>query len=111
MGDETTQFAPRFTEAVTFLAALAGGSTAPPERGAGDVARALRHALDAVEAVYATETGAMRDWPERRRRVLARLGSVREALAAWGLGGEARRRVQALVRLLDPDGGPDAAER
>lgn len=104
MGDETTQFASRFSDAVTFLAELAGDETraAPASRHGADLPAAVRRALEAVEAVYATETGAVRDWPEQRRRVLAQLASLREALASSGVGEDVRRQARALVRLVDP---------
>ena len=104
MGDETTQFASRFSNAVTFLAALAEGARDADlaKRHGTDLPAAVRGALDAVEAVYATETGAVRDWPEQRKRVLAQVASLRGALAASGVGEDVRRLARALVRLLDP---------
>ncbi|HEY6099427.1 MAG TPA: hypothetical protein VIW03_08360 [Anaeromyxobacter sp.] len=109
MGDETTQFASRFSDAVRFLAALAdGGAGAELTRRHGaDLPAAVRRALESVEAVYATETGAVRDWAEQRRRVLAQIARLREALEASGVGDEARRHARALVRLVDP--GAEAA--
>lgn len=105
MGDETTEFASRFSSAVSFLDRVARrGARADPARGE-DLPAAVRDALDAVEAVYGTDTGAVREWPEQRRRVLAQLARVREVLGASGVGEEARREARALVRLVDP-GGP-----
>jgi hypothetical protein len=109
VGEETTEFASRFSSAVTFLREVAGqGARArvPAGRGA-DLASAVRHALEAVEAVYATETGAVRDWPEQRRRAIAQLAAVRAALEGHGVGEELRREVGTLVLLIDP-GTPDA---
>lgn len=105
MGDETTEFASRFSSAVRFLGELAGrrGRAAPALPG--ELQAAVRGALDAVEAVYATDTGAVRRWPEQRRRVLDAIAGVREVLEASGVGEEVRRGASALVRLLDP--GPD----
>jgi hypothetical protein len=72
------------------------------DHGAG-LAAAIRDALDAVEAVYATGTSAVRDWPEQARRVLARIAAVREALARGGVDGETRRLAHGLVQLIEPD--------
>lgn len=108
MGEETTQFASRFSNAVAFLAALAGGGKAA-DAGGDDLAAAVRGALDAIEAVYETETSAVRDWPEQRRRVLAQLAGTREALESSGVGEEVRRQALALVLLVDP--GNATAER
>lgn len=115
MGEETTEFASRFSSAVTFLREVAaqGARARPPRRGE-DLAVAVGHALDAVEAVYATETGAVRDWPEQRRRAIAQLAAVRSALGARGVGEELRREVGTLVLLIDPgtpDGGSGAGRR
>jgi hypothetical protein len=103
VGNETTEFASRFSGAVAFLREVAG--TGPGKRAAAqgaDLAAAIRQALDAIEAVYATETGAVRDWPEQRRRVLARLAAVRAALDASAPAEDLRREVGSLVLLVDP---------
>ena len=104
MGDETTQFASRFSEAVKLLASFAGDDALaePPRRRGADLEAAVRRALDAVEAVYGTETRAVRDWPEQRRRVLAQLASLREALDRSGVGDEVRGLTRTLVHLVDP---------
>jgi hypothetical protein len=114
VGDETTEFASRFSSAVTFLREVAaqGARARPPRRE--DLAVAVGHALDAVEAVYATETGAVRDWPEQRRRAIAQLAAVRAALGVRGVGEELRREVGTLVLLIDPgtpDGGSGGGRR
>lgn len=108
MGDETTEFASRFSGAVAFLRGIAapGAEKRAPAQGP-ELAAAIRQALDAIEAVYATETGAVRDWPEQRRRVLARLAAVRTALDASASSEDLRREVGSLVLLLDP-GRPGA---
>ncbi|HEY6004460.1 MAG TPA: hypothetical protein VIV57_16415, partial [Anaeromyxobacter sp.] len=94
--------ASRFSRAVSLLDRFAKGG-APPDAGRTEDRRtAVRDALGAVEAVYATETRAVREWPERRRRVLAQLARLREILGAAGIGEEARREARALVRLIDP---------
>ncbi len=103
MGEETRQFATRFTRAMGLLAAL------PPDdaydqlrREHGSrLARAVREALDAVEAVYGTGTSAVRDWPERSRAVLGRIGELRAALERAGVDGEVRRLARALVELVE----------
>jgi hypothetical protein len=115
VGEETTEFASRFSSAVTFLREVAaqGARARPPGRGE-DLAGAVRHALAAVEAVYGTETGAVRDWPEQRRRATAQLAAVRAALEARGVGEELRREVGTLVLIIDPgtpDGGNGGGRR
>jgi hypothetical protein len=112
VGDETTEFASRFSSAVSFLDRFAGRGE-PPAAGRAEDREAVLAALHAVEAVYATDTGAVREWPERRRRVLAQLARMREALRASGAGEEMRRQARALVRLIDPaaPGGGESASR
>lgn len=102
MGDETIEFASRFAHAVSRLTQLAAGETAakPPERGP-DLA-SVADALDAVEAVYGMGTQAVRSWPEQRRRVLARIATMREALDRTGVDDEVRRMARALVELIEP---------
>jgi hypothetical protein len=107
LGDETIQFASRFSGAVTQLALLAGDAT-PGELAKAlgpDVVARTRSALDAVEAVYETGTDGVRDWPERRKRVLARLARVREALGRSGIDAELRLRVRALVEAIEERSG------
>src|SRR5512138_3411385 len=107
LGEETRQFATRFTRAMGLLAAL------PPDDAYEQVrqehgsrlARAVREALDAVEAVYGTGTSAVRDWPERSRAVLARLADLRRAVERAGVDGEARRLAGALVELIEAGPG------
>jgi hypothetical protein len=104
VGEETRQFATRFTRAVALLAALAtddGHERLRAEHGAG-LARAVREALDAVEAVYGTGTSAVRDWPERSSAVLAAAADLRRALQRAGVDADVRRRAGALVALTDP---------
>jgi hypothetical protein len=107
LGEETRQFATRFSRAVTLLAALAPDDAYDAlrrEHGAR-LARAVREALDAVEAVYGTGTSAVRDWPERSRAVLARLAEVRAAVERAGVDAETRRRAGALVAAIEPGSG------
>lgn len=114
MGDETTEFASRFSSAVRFLGELARRRGRAVPALPGELKAAVRGALDAVEAVYATDTGAVRRWPEQRRRVLAAIAGVRAALEATGVGEDVRRGASALVGLLDPGaagGGPDGGGR
>jgi hypothetical protein len=114
VGDETTEFASRFSSAVRFLDRLATRGARADPGGAKDLTAAVRDALEAVEAVYATDTGAVRQWPEQRRRVLAQLARMRESLLASGVGEEARREARALVRLIDPGapgGGGEGSAR
>ncbi len=107
MGDETIQFASRFASAVSRLAELAGGGAdrKPLERQGRDLAPIVRDALDAVEAVYGTGTQAVRNWPEQRRRVLAQVASMREALDGAGVDARIRRMAGALVELIEPSSG------
>lgn len=103
MGEETSQFATRFSRAVTLLGSLAadaGHEALRREHGPG-LARAVRDALDAVEAVYGTGTSAVRDWPERSRAVLARIAEVRRAVEVAGVDPGARRLAGDLVELIE----------
>lgn len=107
MGEETRQFATRFSRAVTLLASLGrddGYESLRREHGAS-LARAVRDALEAVEAVYGTGTSAVRDWPERSQRVLAGIAEVRRALARADVGVEVRRAAAALVEVIEPGSG------
>jgi hypothetical protein len=90
----------RFSDAMRLLAGIAGdgGHAQPAERRGADAA-ALRRALTAIEAVYGTETGAVRDWAEQRRRVMAQLACLREALDSSGVDDEVRRMARTLVHL------------
>ena len=106
MGDETTEFASRYAEALKQLERLAGdGRPAGPAGARGTTVAALLEALDAVEAVHATATQAVRDWPEQRERVLAQVAALRDALRREGIGGEARRLAGALVATVEPAAG------
>jgi hypothetical protein len=108
VGDETTEFASRFSGAVAFLREVAGQRSGASTVAVGaDAAAEVRRALDAVEAVYATETGAVRDWPEQRRRVLAQVAAVRSALLPPRTAEDLRRETGSLVLLIDP-GTPGA---
>jgi hypothetical protein len=106
VGDETILIASRFSTAVGDLAALARddphAKVARPDRA--KLATDVRGAIDAVAAVYETGTDAVRDWPERRRRVLAQLAAMRRVLARSGVDGELRRMAGALVELIEPGG-------
>lgn len=106
MGDETSQFADRFAAAVQRLGEVASGRA--PRRGKGsrsgrrpDAAAGLSEALEAVEAVYQTGTGALRDWAETRGRVLAQAGAVRRALAQGVSGQELKALARDLLRLIE----------
>lgn len=105
MGDETILIASRFSRAVGELAALAadGGGAKLAERHGARLDAVIRAALDAVEAVYAAGTDAVRDWPERQRRVLAQLAATRRVLDRAGVDGEVRRMAGALVELIEPE--------
>lgn len=107
MGEETRQFATRFSRAVALLAALGpdDGHEALRREHGSKLARAVREALDAVEAVYGTGTSAVRDWPERSRAALARIADVRRALERAGVDAEARRSSGELVRLIEAGSG------
>jgi hypothetical protein len=103
LGEETMQFASRFSNAVSFLALLAReDSHAQLAKAHGpDLAPRVSAALDAVQAVYETGTQAVRDWPELRQRVLAHLGKMREAQRRPGLDAELRRMAGQLVKLIE----------
>jgi hypothetical protein len=103
MGDETIQFASRFSSAVSDLEQLAGSDPQAKlsKRHGSDPASAVRAALDAVEAVYGTGTQAVRNWPEQRRRVLAQVASMREALDRSGVDDRLRGMARALVELIE----------
>ncbi len=104
MGDETIQFATRFSSALDELGQLAGDESHAKllESRGGDLAPVVRSALDAVEAVYATGTQAVRNWPEQRRRVLAQLAVMREALDRSGVDERLRAMARALVEIIEP---------
>lgn len=104
MGDETIQFASRYSKALDLLAQLAedGAHASLVTRHGGELAKVTREALYAVEAVHGTGTDAVRDWPEQRRRVLAQLSAMRDALDRSGVGAEFRRMVEALLILVEP---------
>lgn len=103
MGDETSQFANGFSAAVDRLGELAGSR---PRRkggrgGAGADAAGLREALDAIEAVYQTGTGALRNWAEVRRQVLAQAGALRRALSGGAGEAELRPLARDLLHLIE----------
>lgn len=102
MGEETSQFATRFSRAVALLDALARDDRALRREHGARLGAAVGEALDAVEAVYGTGTSAVRDWPERSRRVLDAVGEVRRALSRDAAGAEVRRLAAALVTLVGP---------
>jgi hypothetical protein len=104
VGEETMQFASRFSNAVSLLALLARDDAhAELVKAHGkDLPRKVSDAFDAVQAVYETGTQAVRDWPEQRQRVLAQLGRMRAALRSAGVAGEVRRMAAALVELIEP---------
>jgi hypothetical protein len=102
MGEATSEFATLFSSALRDLARLAGDDTHAAfaeEHGARLEAR-VRAALDAVAAVYQTDTAALEDWAKERARVLARVAAVREAIDRGGMGAEARRRAGELVAAV-----------
>ncbi len=103
MGEETIQFASRFSNAVSQLSLIGGDATtdALRKRLGRALDAAVRDALEAVEAVYGTGTEAVRDWPEQRRRVLAELAKMRAALDRTGVDRELRRMARALVELIE----------
>lgn len=107
MGDETIQIATRFSTALDQLAQLAGDESHAKllaSHGA-ELASVVRSALDAVEAVYATGTQAVRNWPEQRGRVLAQLAAMREALDRSGVDRRLRVMARALIELVEPGSG------
>ncbi len=109
MGDETTQFASRYSTAVALLARFAGdGTHAALRRELGEgLGAAVRGALDAVEALFASGDVALRKWPQRRTLALSRISALRAALdrASAGAGDEARRHARALLEILEPEEG------
>jgi hypothetical protein len=111
VGDETILIASRFSKAVGDLAALSGDASyaeLAKRHGAG-LSAVVRRALDAVGAVYEAGTDAVRDWPERRRRVLAQLEAMRCGLDRAGVDADLRRMAAALVALIEPGGGAGRA--
>jgi hypothetical protein len=105
LGDETILIASRYSRAIDLLSALAADDRA---RLAGThgarLGPALREALDAVEAVHASGTEAVRNWPEQGRRVVAQIAVLRAALDASGVGPEARRIARALLEEIERSG-------
>lgn len=104
MGEETIRIASRFSNAVNELVLLGRGDL-PAQRGGAhgaDLAATIRAALDAVEAVYGSGTDAVRDWSAQRRRVLAQVARMRQALERSGVDGEVRRMARALVDVIGP---------
>jgi hypothetical protein len=103
VGEETRQFATRYSRAVTLLGSLAGeeGHEALRREHGPRLARAVRDALDAVEAVHGTGTSALRDWPERSRAVLAGIAELRQALERAGVDLGVRRLAGGLVEIIE----------
>lgn len=104
MGDETIQFASRFSNAVSNLALLAGDDTHGKlmKLHGAKLTGVIRDALDAVAAVHETGTQAVRNWPEQRRRVLAQVAAMRAALDRSGVDEEVRRLARDLLGILEP---------
>jgi hypothetical protein len=111
LGDETILIASRFSKAVGDLAALSADATHAQlaKRHGKELVTVVRGAIDAVGAVYAAGTDAVRDWPERRRRVLAQLEAMRLGLDRAGVDADLRRMAGALVELIEPGAGPGRA--
>jgi hypothetical protein len=110
LGDETIQFASRFSVAVDLLAGLAGDEDAAAARrrlGTG-LEAAVAEALDAVAALHETGTDAVKDWASRREQVLARVAAARLALTRGGVDAALRREAGALVALLGAPGAEAA---
>jgi hypothetical protein len=107
LGDDTIQFASRDSMAAARLAALASDAGfAELSRAHGrDLARRVGEALDAIEALHETGTQAVRDWPERSKRVLAQVAVMRERLRRAGVDAELRRLARALVDAIEPGAG------
>jgi hypothetical protein len=103
VGEETRQFATRFSRAVGLLAALGPDDDheALRKEHGSRLARAVREALDAVEAVYGTGTSAVRDWPERSRAVLGGIADLRRSMERAGVDAQARRLAGDLVKLIE----------
>ncbi len=106
MGDETIQFASRFSTAVDLLAGIASdeGLAAASRRYGKGLAATVADALDAVAALHETGTDAVKGWAPRRAQVLARVAAARAALARGGVDAALRREAHALVALLGPPG-------
>jgi hypothetical protein len=103
LGDDTSQFASRYSTAVARIAALAGDGYEELSRAHGpDLARRVADALDAIQAVHETGTRAVRDWPERSKRVVAQVAAMRERLRRAGVDAELRRLARALVEVIEP---------
>jgi hypothetical protein len=107
VGDETIQFASRFATAVGCLSDLASGRRDGQLDGlTGDaLAATVRDALDAVQAVCETATKDVRDWPEQRRRILAQVAAVRDALRRGRVDDRVRALAGAVVDAIGPASG------
>src|SRR5512138_514162 len=108
MGEDTIEFASRFSSAVKELADLGradGYRSLATIHGAGLAAR-VREDLDAVGAVFETGTKAVRNWAEQRRRVLAQLAAMRAVLDRRGVDRELRRMAVELVDAIEPGRDP-----
>jgi hypothetical protein len=104
MGEDTIEFASRFSTAVRELADLGrsdGYRSLEAIHGAGLAAR-VRADLDAIEAVFHTGTKAVRNWTEQRRRVLEQVAAMRGALERSGIDRELRRMALDLVGAIEP---------
>lgn len=104
MGEDTIEFASRFSTAVRELAELGradGYRALATIHGRGLAAR-VRADLDAIEAVFETGTKAVRNWTEQRRRVLEQLAAMRGALERTGVDRELRRMALELVGAIEP---------
>ena len=104
MGDETTEFASRFSKAVSTLAALAAddGHARLVKAHGRKLPAVVRDALDAVQAIHEAGTQAVRNWPEQRQRVLGQVAALRATLERSGVDGEVRRLARALVEAIEP---------
>ncbi len=111
MGEDTIEFASRFSAAVSELADLAradGYRALAAAHGSG-LADRVRADLDAIVAVYETGTRAVRNWAEQSRRVLALVAQVRGALDSGSDEG-VRRMAGALVETIRQGHGPKSPE-
>jgi hypothetical protein len=109
MGEETTQFASRFTRAVELLGRIATErGLAAERRSLGDeLEAAVAGSLDAIAALHEADTAAVRRWEEQRAEVLARVAELRAALARGGVDAVGRAAAP-LVALLGSARGAGA---
>lgn len=117
MGEQTIEFASRFATAVDLLGRVATdeGHAAALRRFGARLVPSVADALAAVAEVHETGTDAVRQWSERRARVLAQVSALQEGLARRGLDPEVRRGAGVLVDLLGgrraPPGSGSARSR